>query len=109
MRGIMAAIPSNKKVIADIAELYGVLGRHVALDETNREKIDAMYKLLITGNGIPALPETVRKHGDWIDAQCEKDKIIDARGYELKKGVIFLAVGQVLTLIAGIAAVIAKK
>lgn len=85
------------------------LGLHISKDEERDKKTDAMYKILITGNGIPSLPETVRKQGEWIDGQKKRGEEEEKRRFEYKKGIILLAVGQVITLIIGAAAVILKK
>jgi hypothetical protein len=44
---------------------------HHAEGAALNEKVDKMYKVLVTGNGQPALPEIVRRHDEWI---MERDK-----------------------------------
>jgi len=105
----MTPVPLNKQVLSDIAELYGVLDKHLTYDEENRKKIDLMYRVLVTGNGGPPLPEIIRRHDAWIEEQKEEEKMRGGRGFEMKKGVILLAIGQVLTLITGAAIMITKK
>ena len=96
-------VPIDRQILQDIAELYGVV-------ESSHEKIDKMYDIIVIGTpGIPPLPETVRKHAEWIQECEEEKKLENSRKFEMRKGIILLAVGQVLTLVAGVAAVIAKK
>jgi len=93
----------DRQILQDIAELFGVV-------ESSHEKIDKMYDIIVVGTpGTPPLPETVRKHAEWIK-ECEEEKKVEStRKFEMKKSLTLLAIGQVLTLIAGVAAVIAKK
>jgi len=96
-------VSMDNQILKDIAELYGVA-------ESSHEKIDKMYEIIVIGTpGTPPLPETVRKHAAWIK-ECDEEKKLEAsRKFEMKKGIILLAAGQALTLVAGVAAVIAKK
>jgi hypothetical protein len=102
-------VPLSKQVLSDIAELYGVMEKHLAYDEANCEKIGAMYKLLITGNGKAPLPEIVRNHEEWIEECKEEKKLEGARKFEMRKGVILLAIGQAVTLAVFIADKMIKK
>lgn len=96
----------TQEVLADLAELYRVVDEHLAYDKSNCQKIDAMYKLLITGNGEPPLPEKVREHGKWINEQKEGAKTKSTQGFELKKGVILLVLGQVVAIAGSATAII---
>ena len=98
----------EKQILADIAELYGTLTEHLALDKSSCQKIEAMYKILVTGNGCPSLPETVRKHADWIKEKDEEAAEKEKRSFELKKGIILIAVGQAITLAVSAAAILKK-
>jgi predicted transcriptional regulator len=85
----MASI--SQQVLNDIGEIYGSMSNfqktiteHLAYDKANCQKIDAMYKLLITGNGTPPIMEVVRKHDMWIDERKETLKKIDDRAWQVK-------------------------
>jgi hypothetical protein len=104
----MASI--SQQVLDDVGELYGSMGElqkiiteHLTFDKVNGPKIDAMYKLLITGNGLPPLQETIRKHEDWIGEQKECKKKLDERMWQVKLRVI----GEGIA-IAGIIAIAIK-
>jgi hypothetical protein len=99
----------SQQVVEDIADLHEILAAHLAYDKSSCQKIDSMYKILVTGNGTPPLPELVRNHGEWIDERKAVDKENDRRSFEYKKGIIILAAGQILTLLVGIAAVYFKR
>ena len=96
----------ERQILADIAELYGTINEHLTLDKGNCQKIEAMYKILVTGNGCPSLPETVRKHTEWIDDKDEAEKEREKRGFEIKKGIILIAVGQVIALAVSAVAIL---
>lgn len=81
------------------------LSIHMSKDVERDKKTDAMYKLLVTGNGNPPLPEVVRNHAAWIEAQKKSAETTGQRGFEMKKGFILLVVGQAVTLIGAVAAV----
>ena len=99
----------EKQILSDLAELYHVVEEHITLDKGNCQKIEAMYKIIVTGtNGTPSVPETVRRHSDWIMKKDEEAEEKEKRGFELKKGIILLAVGQVFTLIVGAVAILKR-
>jgi len=56
----------DQQVFVQLATLSSDLTAHVALQSLCDEKVNAMYKIIVTGNGKPALPEDVRKHEQWI-------------------------------------------
>jgi hypothetical protein len=59
------------------------------------DQVKAMYKILVTGNGQPPLPEVVREHEKWIaDQEKETEKREDTR---LK--IKLMGLGQILTLV----------
>lgn len=89
----MASI--TKQVLDDVGELYGsmaelqkMLTEHLTFDRMNGPKIDAMYKLLITGNGCPPLQETIRGHESWIECQKKLKEKQDERAWQVKLRVI---------------------
>jgi len=84
------------------------LDLHIQGDTERDRKTNAMYEILVTGNGEHPLPETVRKHDTWIEEKKEEEKEGSRRQFEYKKGIIFLAVGEVLTLLVGAAAYLKK-
>jgi hypothetical protein len=92
-----------------IQSIGTALAIHVSKDKERDKKTDDMYKILVVGNGEIPLPETVRGHTAWIEAQKKKDDEGEKQRFEVKKGVIFLAIGQTLTLIVGALAVYFKK
>jgi hypothetical protein len=61
----------EQRVLEQVGVLSGSLSTHIALQKISDEKIGEMYKILVTGNGVPALPEIVRRHQEWI---LERDK-----------------------------------
>jgi hypothetical protein len=80
------------------------LALHIAGDQDRDVKTDAMYKMLVTGNGVPSMSETLRLHTSWIDAHKERDKEKRRQNFEYK----LLAAGQIIALIAGIVIVYLK-
>jgi hypothetical protein len=61
---------------SDIIELMKVitdmrheLEKHIIADGQSIEKTDAMYKVLVTGNGIPSLQERVRELEKWMASE----------------------------------------
>jgi hypothetical protein len=85
----------SQQVLDDVGELYGSMSEfqrtiteHLALDKENCRKIDSMYKLLITGNGVPSFSETLRNHDTWIEGRKETLRIIDERAWQVKLRVI---------------------
>lgn len=66
----MGNIPTlSQKVLEQLTSLSLALAAHVAIGVNTDKKIDAMYEILVTGNGCPPLSETVRKHTEWITEQ----------------------------------------
>jgi hypothetical protein len=80
------------------------LALHIEGDKVRDEKTDAVYKVVVTGNGVPSISETVRAHDAWILAYKERDKERIRQSFEYK----LLSLGQVLALITGIVIVIIK-
>ena len=62
----MAAI--SQKLLDELTDVIPRLAIHIAADTDLQAKMSAMYKILVTGNGQPALPEIVRIHSAWIIA-----------------------------------------
>jgi len=56
----------DQQVLVRLSELSAALTAHIALQSLLDEKLNAMYKIIVTGNGQPALPEVVRQHDSWI-------------------------------------------
>jgi hypothetical protein len=89
--------PISQQVFDKLSELSSSLELHIATDKPNADKIAAMYKILVTGNGTPSLPETVRTHEAWMVtrkgeiAEDEKNKAA------FHRQLILLFVGQALT------------
>jgi hypothetical protein len=84
----------SEKVLQKLSEIENSLSTHFERDRTNCEKIDATYKLLVTGNGCPPLTETVRNHHAWIEEQKKR------RGEQEKNNnsIVLLIVGQLISL-----------
>ena len=85
-----------------------ILEIHISKDLERDKKTDAMYEILVTGNGAPALPETVRIHEAWINEQKKESEESSRRNFEYKKGIIILAIGQIVTLLVGAAAILKR-
>lgn len=112
----------------EVSKINVCLIEHLAYDKGNRQKIDDMYKIIVTGNGDLPLPETVRKHKDWIEnhdkeqnniEKYNQEEILQSKKYSqeeilqgkkdvrddrsealaFKRQLWLLAIGQVLTLI----------
>ena len=112
----------NQQILTQISSLAISFAAHVSGEIETKEKITAMYKILVTGNGILPLPEIVRNHTEWIkereeercNEQIEKrDNITQNRkdtredrteAVAFKRQLWILAAGQVLTfLLLGLA------
>lgn len=62
----MAQTSLSQQVLAQVSSLALSFASHVSGEVETKGKIDAMYKILVTGNGEVPLPETVRQHCTWI-------------------------------------------
>jgi hypothetical protein len=85
---------TTAQVFEAITGLTVKVAEHLAAHSEECRKMDAMYKILVTGNGQPPLPETVRKHDEWIAEQKDRVK----KTAEIGRATIMLIVGQVITL-----------
>jgi hypothetical protein len=63
-------------LLIQLTSLAVSFATHIATDAQNTEQIKAMYKILVTGNGVLPLPEIVRKHTEWIAERDEANKEI---------------------------------
>ena len=82
------------------------LSIHIAQDAEKGQKIDDMYKIIVTGNGVPALPEIVRNHEGWINGQKEEIKNKKTAKREYQRSIIMLIIGQIFTLLTASAAIV---
>ena len=60
-----------------MATIQQVIEKLITLEasvETIRKESGAVYKIIVTGNGCPPLPETVREHAEWIGKHEEAEK-----------------------------------
>lgn len=48
-------------IVTAITELSGELKKHIALSEQQDQKINQMFTVLITGNGVPSIKERVAR------------------------------------------------
>jgi hypothetical protein len=59
--------------IGSVAESINALSvkfdTHIKLEEENQKKTAEMYKLTITGNGVPSLQERVRNLEAWVNGE----------------------------------------
>ena len=53
-------------IVTAITELSAELKKHIALSEQQDQKIDQMFTVLITGNGVPSIKERVARLEDNI-------------------------------------------
>jgi len=90
----------TQQVLDGVMELGKTLDLHVAADKANVEKVNAMYKIIVTGNGQPSLPETVRVHEAWIEERKTDLKTEFSEARDFHRQMIALFIGQVLTFIA---------
>jgi len=95
----------SQKLLDELAEVIPALAIHIAGDEDLRSKMAAMYKILVTGNGSPPLPEIVRIHSAWITAHdainqdiLNQKSELDKEARLFKKQILILFIGQVITL-----------
>lgn len=96
----------SQKLLDDLANVIPDLAIHIAGDINIKDKLDAMYKIIVTGNGTLPLPEQVRIHSAWIiahdslvmDLQNKKDEV-QKETRLFKKQIMSLFVGEALTLI----------
>lgn len=56
-------------VLDAINELQFDLKTHIALEAENTKKTAEMYKMLVTGNGVPSLQERVRNLENWVGGE----------------------------------------
>ena len=105
-------MPANlpQKFLDQLMEVIPALAIHIAGDVPRDEKINAMYKLLVIGNGEPPIPETIRIQQAWILAHDALVVAVEQKAAEcakesrmFKRQMIGLFVGEVLTLL-GLAA-----
>jgi hypothetical protein len=90
----------TQQVFDKLALLKETLELHVVHDEANVEKVAAMYKILVTGNGVPSLPETVRVHEAWMRTRINDIEEEDREKRGFHRQLILLSIGQFLTLAA---------
>lgn len=62
-------------------------------------QINAMYKILVTGNGTPPLPEQVRVHAAWIAEQKAMQDEIRKANRNLKYTIIAAVALNIVTLV----------
>ena len=79
----MAAI--SQKLLDELTDVIPRLTIHIAADTDLQAKMAAMYKILVTGNGQPALPEIVRIHSAWIIAHDAIALQVEATRSDLAK------------------------
>jgi len=95
-----------QKLQDDLSDLIPRLAAHIAGDAELRGKMDAMYKILVTGNGDIPLPEQVRIHSSWIEAHDAIAKEIQNQKNELdkerrlfKRQIYALFIGQAIMIV----------
>ena len=96
----------SQKLLDDLTNIIPTLTIHIAGDSDLQEKMLAMYKILVTGNGSPPLPEVVRIHSAWIIAHDALVLQIEARKEDIlkesrmfRRQLIILFFGQAITII----------
>ena len=85
----------SRQVLDEISEIKIDLAARFERDKDTCEKVAAMHKIIVTGNGDPPLPEQVRKNANWIIEQ----KAAKASRLDTANKLWLLGAGQVLTLI----------
>lgn len=88
----------SERVLEKVSELSTDLAEHLAYDKDNCKKIDGMYKILVTGNGEPPLPEVVRGHTEWIAEKKREAKLNKENRISFTKAIVLLALGQILAI-----------
>jgi len=58
------------QILDQVSSLTVSLATHIAGQADTDVMTKAMYKILVTGNGIPPLPEIVRQHSEWIKSRA---------------------------------------
>ena len=94
--GRRAEDPEYIDILGKIKMLNDEINTIVMLDPESRKKIDSMYKILVTGNGTPPLPETVRNHDKWISEQKDEAKERKKQGNQI----FVMGIGQIFGLVA---------
>ena len=79
----MAAL--SQKLLDELTDVIPRLAIHIAADADLQAKMSAMYKIIVTGNGDVALPETVRIHSAWIVAHDAIALQVEATRSDLAK------------------------
>lgn len=64
----------TQQLVTQITSLAVSVASHISGETETKEMTKAMYKILVTGNGQPPLPETVRQHSAWIDERDAERK-----------------------------------
>lgn len=71
----MAALtPRVEALEGKMSDMKQMIAVREERDVEQGKKIDAMYKIIVTGNGQPPMPEMVRKHEEWIKEKEEEGK-----------------------------------
>ena len=93
---------TNQQVLEELSAVKLSFVTHCSKEEELREKIDAMYKVLVTGNGQPPLPETVRASEKWIkeEQELKVEKAKETRG--MTRSIALLVLGQVIILLVAL-------
>jgi hypothetical protein len=100
----------SKEILKQLTSLATTFATHLVGEKETVKKVDAMYKVLVTGNGEVPLPETVRKHTAWIEehnydqatsVQEKKDAIKTAKAQANTGDSATLAFKRQLWILAG--------
>lgn len=97
-------ITISQQIFDRLTTLATAFELHISADKQICDKVNAMYKIIVTGNGIPSLPETVRIHDAWMNER--KLEIEDERKSResFHRQMIGLLVSNLLTfLLLGVA------
>jgi G3E family GTPase len=102
----MAASTITMQVLDKLAKMDTALTDHIARDAANCEKLDKVYKILVTGNGEIPLPEQVRIGMAWMETrkkeiaeekEAEKDRAKETRQRNWSVSLLFI--GQAVILV----------
>jgi hypothetical protein len=93
---------TNEQVLRELEDLRLANEQRRIREEEFIKKLDAMYKVLVTGNGGPPLPELVRGNKKWIDDQDADRKEREKERRSFNRTIAILALGQVVTLLVAI-------
>jgi len=67
IRRVSDGASADGQILEQIRDLTSQLEIHLADEKKRSEIVDSIYKLFVTGNGVPSFQEKVRTLEGWVD------------------------------------------